>query len=816
MNNLALRDKYDQGSGLSLTEASQNNITSYTYLVNIDTRDCVGTSSLDDAKIAFELAGGRGLVTGNVINTTGLNVSPIVATLSPLANVASLKVGDTLIIEGVQGNTNANGKNQVIGAINYILGTVTLLNTIGNGPFRGQGSFIRHPDQGYPALTEYTSVVRDNEIIVKFGGPLKKIREIVVDYVTIPRDLIPIQVYMLDLIETSTNLVDTQYTNTETNWSTFIPQEPAYMEERMLGFYSTPLDIFRSYINGAFSLQDAATPSPLQLWNPPVGAWPLQPVPYPFQTVPTYQSNEFTIPGQTGTFHLVLSGYGVYDFKDWTSNTGVPVNDAAITSIVRKLLLLLVCSPQSYNDVDYVTMILNSNTVDPGNNVAPFGYGDFQRFIPGPGIQLNYQPGTSDGADPRFVGPDWAVPFPNFLGNVWGPYDTPGDRFQKLGLRTVVQDLFLNGDLQNLFGNPIIKPTVPTEDLMSDPTFGLDFSVLLNVDLNNISAASNPNITNAMRIISNGYGTSTVRANGSGNPLYTSVYQQGGGEGPSNLGTPNAWVNNGVYGETGTLSDPIAAGPSSGLQTPSGADPSMIDSVITHRTAWYDSGPNNGQFISQINSYVNFTINDVPDTDLVMFIEEALRNERSYSTNQKNCNANMVLPMRLNVGNTNGTLQYVDSVFSLLYGSSYWTKRFLTPKESLNELHISFYTYEGTPINIEKMLQKRKSLQFLQLFSGIINDNINVLPELTNLNFFFLFNPFDPVLLGRMKRYIQMTLKIECYQYVLPGLIPDAVGQLRETLDGYDQQNKKTNDPNNPNNMGNAYVSRNSNYSNYS
>ena len=786
MNNLALRDKSDQGVGLSLSDAAMNQITLMTTYVNIDTRDCVGELSLKDSEVAFELSGGRGLIYGNITNVSSLGL-PAVITMSPLSMVEKLRNNDEIIIkevtvsgpEGYGYLSNVNGK-QIINGINYTLGTANVFGVISNGNYKSGGIFSRKPDTNFPMKKSTQSFIKDNKIIVNLKDSLKEIREIVVDYVTIPRDLIPIQVYMLDLIDASTSLTDTTYTSTSSEWSTYIPQEPNFLEERLLGFYSTPIDVFRTYINGAFSLQDAQTPGPFQLWNPPVGPWPKQPVPYPFQTVPTYQSNEFLVNGLM--CHLVLGGYGVYDLNDWTSNTGDPINDAAITSIVRKLLLILICPIQSYNEIDYVTLILNSNTVS--NNVAPFGYGDFQRFVPGPGIGLNYQP-ASTGGDPTIVSVDSPVPFPNFRGNVWGPYNRPGDRFQKLGLRTVLQDLFLNGDLQNISGSSIIKQTVPTEDFMSDPTFGLDFSVLAPVDLNNVNSCTNLNILNAMRITPNGYGTTVLRANGDGIPYYSQTYKQGGGIGPDSLGPPStgaAWVNNGVNGGTGDLSDPIATGPSSSNITADSSDPSISASNITYNTSWSDSGEGNGKFISQMINYVGYTINDVPDTDLVMFINDYERNEKSLSTNQKNYNANLLVPMRLNVGNTNGTLQYIDSIFNLLNGSPYWTERFLTPKSLIRNLELSFFTYEGTPINIEKMLQQRKSLQFLQLFTGIINDNLDVLPQLTNLNFYFLFDPFNPILQGRMKRYIQLILKVDTYNYVLPGKLPDAIGEKREEI----------------------------------
>jgi hypothetical protein len=87
------------------------------------------------------------------------------------------------------------------------------------------------------------------------------------------------------------------------------------------------------------------------LWNPPVGPnWPLQPEPYPYQTVPTFVSNEFTIPDNIGTYKLTLAGYGVYDLKDWSVSIPVLIDEppymidigATITSIARKLLLLLI------------------------------------------------------------------------------------------------------------------------------------------------------------------------------------------------------------------------------------------------------------------------------------------------------------------------------------------------------------------------------------------------------------------------------------------------------------------------------------------
>ena len=65
-----------------------------------------------------------------------------------------------------------------------------------------------------------------------------------------------------------------------------------------------------------------------------------------------------------------------------------------------------------YNGISYTEIIANCSTTS--NNISPFGYGQFQRFLCGPGHQLNYQPGTSDGANPSIVAPDWPIAFPNF------------------------------------------------------------------------------------------------------------------------------------------------------------------------------------------------------------------------------------------------------------------------------------------------------------------------------------------------------------------------------------------------------------------
>ena len=52
---------------------------------------------------------------------------------------------------------------------------------------------------------------------------------------------------------------------------------------------------------------------------------------------------------------------------------------------------------------------------------------------------------------------------------------------------------------------------------------------------------------------------------------------------------------------------------------------------------------------------------------------------------------------------------------------AYWTCRFMNPVSQYQKLHISFYTYDGTVIPLEQMLQVRKSLDLQRLTVRVIN-----------------------------------------------------------------------------------------------
>jgi len=785
INDIGLRDKTDQTTGLQQVNPYTLQKTLIEYTAVADTRDCVGVTSLADAQAYAVSIGIRAPASGSIVNTSGLGVEPIVVTFD---STLFLKNGDTVFIKGVTGNTAVNGQN-VVNNIDYVTNTATV-NGVPNGYYSGgSGTWLRPADPGYPSINDTTSVISGNTMTVNLDRKLKDIKQIALSNITIPRDIIPLSVYIPDFISVSTNLQNVIYTGfTETNYTTYIPQEELYMTTRLLGFYTSPLDLYRSYINGAVSMQNQVTPPPLQLWNPPLGPWPLQPISYPFQTVPTYVSNTFSVIGSTELCYLVLSGHGLYDLLDWTTLTGFPATDSLNTSIIRKLLLLLITPKQSYNNQDYISLILNSNTVTPNNLIYPYGYGDFQRFLPGCGVQLNYQPGSSDGADPTVAGADWPVPFPSFRGNVWGPYNSPGDRFQKLSFQEVVQDLYLNGDLNNLQGNPIINPTVPTASIIDDPSYGLNFAAQVEVSLGNIAFTTNPNLLNAMRIVSNGFGAATIRANGS-STTYVQQFFNAGGQGPSSLDTPNAWVNNGIYpsNPTGTYNDPIAEGPNQTSITINGTsgnlypEPNNVDAsyegttippIITHRQAYFDLGANNGNLITQANNYIGYIATEIPDTDLIIKIEEADRSIFTQSTNSFNSAAILDVPIRLSIGSTSGTQKFIESIQNLIAGAdSYWTNRYMNPISSFQKLHLSFYCYDGTPIPLEQMLQTRRTLELQRLTVEVINF-LNIPSTIFNLT--YLFDPLNPQLIGRVKTYFQIIFKAQCYLQSSPGLKPES------------------------------------------
>lgn len=767
-----LRDKVDNLRGLSKKETSSRQVTTYQHIIQIDSRDCVGTDSLACSRKTFETNGGRKEATGLVLSTTGFGISPIkVGTSTTSVSAGQLKNGDIITITGVQGNTIINNTWKIN---NLTIPDFTLpyagssfeLNSIGNGNYAGGGAWVRAADTGYPVITTNTNMIVGNEMTIALQKRLKAIRSISLNVSIIPRDIIPIYCYYKDLYNTILDPI---------TYATFIPQETKFMQSISYGFYSTNLSIFRTY-DGDFAIPNQVTPPPLNLWNPLAGAWPNQPVPYPYQTVPTYRSGNITI--NSVNCYLICSGYGVYDLNDWTAAT------RSDTETARKALLTAIIRPQTYNGVSYIDLIANCSTTS--NNISPFGYGQFQRFLCGPGLQLNYQPGTSDGANPSIAAADWPIAFPNFKGNIWGPYDTPGDRFQKTGLRDTLQDLFLNGDLDNIFGAPIIKPDIQTANLINDPDYGINVNKCIeSANFGNISQATNLNITNAMRVVANGFGAASVTAQGSG-AYYTNSYQASGGIGPSSLGAPSAWSQSGVYGVP-NLNDPNAVGPLSWNLLTNGTIPQTSvgnlpigypaqTASISHRISWYDLGPCNGGFKSQMRSYMLYAIDNLPTTNLVIQAFQFPRDERVQSTNSEVGSGILNIPIRLIPDiSSDGGFQYIEGLLPLLSQASdleYWGQRFLTPMASLDKINLKFYTYDGTPIPLERQLSYKCSCEGMSQ-------------------------------LLRSRREISLILRVECYQYVNTGL--DIIEMIDKIL-GIDD---------NSGNDNNSFIVRAANYDDY-
>jgi hypothetical protein len=712
-----LRDNSDKKKGL-IAGRETRQITTYDHIVQIDSRDCVGIKSLQDARQAFSAEGGRGEAVGLITHTSGKDINPtIIITLT----TETLKNGDIVSISNVQGNTAVNNDWR----ISNLTASSFEIGAIGNGTYAGGGQWLRKADTGFPRLDGTTSVIEKNEMIIMLNKRLKAIKTISLNISIIPRDIIPIESYFKDL-----------YSSSIGGSVTFIPQEKGLMIEESYGFYSTGLSIFRSY-EGSFKVPNQSTHPPLKLWNPNIGDWPFQPLPYTHQTVPTYRSNTIVI--GSSVYHLICSGYGVYDLKDWTGLTREETDKA------RRVLLKNIIRPQSYNKLNYIDIIEICSVTS--NDISPYGYGDFQRFLCGPGLHLSYQPGTSDSANPSIPSGDWPISFPNFLGNVWGPYDAPGDRFQKLGLRDTLQDLFLNGDLDNAYGDPIIK-NIKISEFMADSNYGFNDN-FKSVVFSNYGSSTNLNIKNAMRIVPNGFGATNVIAQGSGNPLYSAGYQLSGGIGPSNLGTPSTWSTTGIYGVP-SITDPNAVGPLSFNLLTNGTVPQTSvanlpanNTEITHRISWYDKGPNNGEFINGIGSYYRYLASNLPETNLVIYAFQFPRTAFVQSTKSEVGPSIFNVPIRLLPGTSDGGFTYVEGLYGLLTQSSdlgYWGQQFLNPIATLDKITLSFETYEGLKIPLEKMLSYK---------------NRDILDT----------NP-----LIRTKNFISLLFRINCYQYVNIGL----------------------------------------------
>lgn len=498
-NDFGLVDKQSQGVGMSEVNLKDNTpqVTLRDNLIYIDTRDCIGQLSLREAQLAFSYdVASRGKIEPSEFKTTLNNNSIVVP--SKLVNLVS-----RLDREGVI--------------------------------------------KGFPRLNPGDPWIEGNTMRVKLPQIIKLVKNIDIVNMIIPRDIIPMYVYFpnfinsclpLTLTESGSGYLNPSVGNPSSTWESPVPEtiEDFFDKEitgiasnKLGGVYETPLRYWRSYTS-VNSMPDPYTPPPYQMWNPPQdynangSPWPFQRKPIQGQRIPSYEARN----------GVVFAGYGLYDLDDFPESQEVQVaNGNTIQIPIRKLILKLIVPRGQYiNGISAESMIDNSISDDfnevgvVDNPLMQTGYGDYQRFIPGPGVGMRYQPNqvrnlksapidlscSTYDSDTGYLGP-MPVPFPNFRGNVWGPYGRPGDRFQNASLQLTVDELYLNGDLENLEGNPMIWPAFnPTIESYTLEYFVANLKrINTTVRFNNFISASNPNIKNAMRVqFEGGFGAVSV------------------------------------------------------------------------------------------------------------------------------------------------------------------------------------------------------------------------------------------------------------------------------------------------------------------
>ena len=486
-NKYGLVDKTSQALGLSELNVDNNvpQVTQRDNLLYLDTRDCSGELSLYEAQLAFAFdVASRGLIEPSEFKKS-LNAASVVVPQKLINIVEQLNDSKTSSITGFP---------------------------------RAKQNFI----QG-------------NRMHIHVENQLKLVKNLDIINAIIPRDIIPLYVYFPGFIQScipltlqgeGNNYLNPSVESASSVWNSPVPETPEDFFDsrftgpaanRLGGVYETPLRYWRSY-TGVNSMPNPQTPPPYQLWNPPQdynsdNPWPFQPVPVKGQRIPTYRAKN----------GVVFAGYGLYDLDDFPESQEVQVGNGNTIQIpIRKLILKLIVPRGQYVNGISAESIIDTSVSNDFNNVGVVdnpliqtGYGDYQRFIPGPGLGMNYQPNqirvsksapidltcTTYDSNTGYLGP-MPVPFPNFRGNVWGPYGRPGDRFQNTGLQQTIDELYLNGDLENLEGNPIIWPNFdPTKEVYTLEYFVANLKRINTVvRFNNFDTASNPNLRNAMRV----------------------------------------------------------------------------------------------------------------------------------------------------------------------------------------------------------------------------------------------------------------------------------------------------------------------------
>lgn len=516
----------------------------------------------------------------------------------------------------------------------------------------------------FPDENNLKPTIKENHIDFYLKKELKQIISLEIANVIIPRDIIPLTVYVPNFIKNCIPDTQTSFVKNSNVYSTDDSPVPPDLNEynnNIEGFYESSMRFWRTY-TGYLAMQNSETPPPHQLWNPQQGNWPFQPEPKYLQRCPTYRSKN----------GVIFSGYGLYDLEDFPHLQEITLQSGIKVQIpLRKLILkLIVPKGQIVNGETAENLIDKSEDHDDlSDPLTQTGYGDYQRFLPGPGLGMNYQPNQARTGKPAPIADlgistynsgtgvlgSMPIEFPNFTGNYWGPYDNPGDRFQNNGLRQTLDELYLNGDLENIEGNPIIDPEYdPTTEAYTYERFFDSQKFNTKMTFRNFESCSNLNIKNAMRL----------------------TYET---------------------------------------------------------TNFIDLGSENGKFISEMTNYRSVFLSSVQNTDIVIKIRNASRTMYTQSMNISTNESNFNIPVRLNLGTTTGTQEYIESLHELIAGSGkgFWEHNFYPPKKSMKSIRIEFYTYDNKPIMLEKNLGFRKTVKdnaVLLAQSGISNNIILKLP----------------------------------------------------------------------------------------
>lgn len=487
-NKYGLVDKQKQGVGLTEVnlETDTPQVTERDNIMMFDTRDCYGELSLREAQIAFSYDA-----------ATNGKIEP----------------------ERFKQSLNPDG----------IVVPQKLVNVVQQ--MQNEGLISGMPER----KNDEIPYVKGNIISFRLNKILKHVKSLEIINAIIPRDIIPVYVYFPGFINncipfslpgTGVTYINPNTTDASSVWESpvietiedfFDSKVEGISSNKLGGVLQTPLRYWRSY-TGPNCMSNPHTPPPYQLWNPPQDSfsdksWPFQPQPVRGQRVPSYVAKN----------GVVFSGYGLYDLDDFPVTQKLQLADGTNIQIpLRKLILKLIVPEGQYIEGVSARNLIDISNIDDFNDsgivdnpLTQTGYGDYQRFIPGPGLAMNYQPNQwRDGKsapidlscstydpDTGYIGP-MPVPFPNFRGNVWGPYGRPGDRFQNKSLQLTVDELYLNGDLENLEGNSIIWPNYnPSEGPYTFELFVTNLKRANNpVRFRTVQSASNPNIRNAMRV----------------------------------------------------------------------------------------------------------------------------------------------------------------------------------------------------------------------------------------------------------------------------------------------------------------------------